>query len=171
MKTIAITLILFCTTLLSMGRSNDDTLSSLTIDGVIANAGLGSDKECRVELWLSNGVVDTVILKKGKTKFRLNLRCNSYYTIKISKKGFIDRLICIDTAIPEGYDEDSFRFRFETELLDMSAAKGMNKDMLDFPAAIVHYQESEDYFDYNRAYTDNLKQQLNVSPDLTQNTK
>lgn len=160
MKTLLSILLLSCfCSLAHAGTPKSDSLSCLDIEGKILNAADGSDAPCKIELWTSSGVVDTAILKTGKNKFHFILKRNSYYTIRIVKQGFVDKLVCVDTALPP--EEDiTFRFRFDTSLMEIAEAKEVNRDALDFPVAIIHYQLEEECFNYNEIYTRKLRDEL-----------
>lgn len=145
-----------------------DTLSYLRVDGKITNASRDANDPCRIELWSSARLIDSLILDHGKLKFSFVLPCNSFYTIRMRKKGFADRLVCLNTFVPRDADPGLFRFSFETTLINMSEARSLNQDALDFPVAIVHYHEEEKYFDYNKKYTETMRTDLyNTGKNLT----
>src|SRR6185436_14141516 len=101
--------------------------------GRITNADEGIEGECKVELLDSKGVVDTAILKEGKRKFKFVLHRNSFYAIRISKMGFITKLISINTEMMVP-DEDGLihKFTFETKLASEDELADLNTDALDF---------------------------------------
>src|SRR5689334_6232740 len=83
-----------------------DSPVCLEIAGVVTNADGGIDKSCTVELLCSNEVIETVSLKSGKKDFKFALHKNKYYTIRISKNGFLSRLVGIDTNVSEDLEGD-----------------------------------------------------------------
>lgn len=160
MKTLLSLLLLSCfCSLAHAGTPKYDSLSCLDIEGKILNAADGPDAPCKIELWTSNGVVDFTTLTAGKNKFHFVLKRNTYYTIRIIKQGFVDKLVCVDTALPPEEDV-TFRFRFDTSLMETAEAKDMNHDALDFPVAIIHYQLEEECFNYNVPYTRKMRDEL-----------
>jgi hypothetical protein len=129
----------------------------LEIDGRILNASAG-DGMTTIEVLSNNAVVETILLRE-KRNFRLNLKKNSKYTIRLSKRGFVTRLICVDTSLPEAY-EDLYRFSFETKLMSEMASEKLNKEYLDLPIAMVFFNEKKGCFYYSKEYTSNLKKTL-----------
>ncbi|MBL7930473.1 MAG: hypothetical protein JNL60_01140 [Bacteroidia bacterium] len=136
-----------------------DSLSCLQIEGKVLNAGDNEDV-CIIELIDgTNTVVDTLILKEGKNKFAFVLQKNDYYSIRISKNGFISKLVAINTEILTQQD-GIHKFNFETRLLSSVIAKKLNEDVLDFPVAIIHFDYENNCFDYNKEYTEHIKREL-----------
>jgi hypothetical protein len=138
-----------------------DSSRCVEIDGLIENANI-KNTECLIELVCSNTVVESVVLKNGKKKFTLHLKKNAFYTIKISKKGYITRLICVDTKISRGYYE-KYSFSFETKLPDEAEAEKLNKDYLDFPIALIYFDVRKDCFVFDKEYTSRLKKEIAVN--------
>lgn len=145
-------------------RLKYDSLSCLQIEGFIANAGDGTDDECTVELIGPGDAVDTILLKGGKRKFRFVLNKNSYYAIRVSKKGYLSKLVSVNTDLLSMSD-DIHVFEFETSLIKEEAIHTLNKDILDFPVAIIHYDYEINSFSYNKEYSAFIKKELhNVKP-------
>ncbi len=168
--------ILICTCLFSItaqakgGKLKLDSLSCLQIEGRINNADeLGG--ECLIEVIGLNDQVDTILLKEGKIKFKHVLKRDSYYAIRISKAGYLSKLVCVNTEIlteTNGF----FVFEFETTLIKEAAAKTLNKDVLDFPVAIIHYDYEKDSFSYNKEYSAYIKKELHtVKPERVKQSK
>ncbi len=137
----------------------DDTISCLLIKGKIKNAHLNPQNSCKIELLTTAGLIDSVILKKGQQSFKFVLAKNSYYAIRVSKAGFVPKLVSIDTKLPEEII-DLLAFEFNTELLSLEEAKQVNKDALDFPIAIIHFNAQTEMFNYNEEYTYNIKKEI-----------
>lgn len=138
-----------------------DSSACLEIDGKIPNACEGEDATCLVELFTSNTVVSWATLKEGKKTFRFLLKKNTVYTIRISKRGYMSRLICIDTKVSIPL-EDLYRFAFETRLLKTSECMHMNKELLDLPVALIYFDPQKDDFVYDKEYTSRAKKELAV---------
>ena len=131
----------------------------LEINGKIANAAEGSDETCLVELFTANTLVSWATLKDGKKSFRFALKKNSVYTIRISKRGYISRLVCIDTKTPLD-PEDMYSFSFETKLIKTEEAEKLNKEFLDLPIALIYYEIKNDCFIYDKEYTSRIKKEV-----------
>lgn len=148
-----------------------DSLSCLLIEGKITNADDGIDQICKVELISANEVVDSAILKDGKKRFKFVLEKNTYYAIRITKIGYLSKLVSVNTEMVTQSDL-IYSFEFETGLIKEGAAKAFNEDILDFPVAIISFDYALDEFSYNQEYTDYIKRELRqVKSSENRNTK
>jgi hypothetical protein len=147
----------------STSRARYDSLVCLEIEGKILNAENGMEGECQVELFWNNKVIKSITLKEGKRKFKFTLERNRYYGIRITKKGYISKLVCVDTKLINDAD-GLFRFLFETELIKEKHKSKLNGEFIDFPVAIVAFDEGLDYFTYNKEYTEQIKKELYRRP-------
>jgi hypothetical protein len=96
--------------------------------------------------------------------FIFRLEANEYYTIEISKSGFVTRSIAISTAIPEDVSlKQIFRYEFEVELF--KTKKIADDYYLDFPVALISYDAQKDVFDNNYAYTKHIKTMIRNTVD------
>jgi len=167
MKTILATLLsLFIFTSLSATnadkkkRVTPDATSCLEISGRISTINKKASGTYTIHLYKENGSVDSLVFN-NKSTFKMNLEKNSVYAIKISKEGYTPKLISISTSLPEAVEMSSaFRFYFETELLGNTDASELNTDALDFPIALVTYDEKRKCFDYHKKYTRHIKKQI-----------
>ena len=152
------------------GRSKMDSLSCLKIEGKITNAD-EAEGECIVELIGLNDEIDTITLKDGKIKFKFMLNKDSYYAIRISKVGYISKLVCVNTEIL-AQTNGIYVFEFETTLIKEAVVKTLNRDILDFPVAIIHFDYQMEAFSYNKEYSAYIKKELhNVTPRATKKSK
>lgn len=88
--------------------------------------------------------------------FDFKLESNEYYTIEISKPGYVTRSIGISTKIPATVSlKDMFHYEFEVNLF--REKKEANDYYLDFPVALISYDAKRDVFDYNSNYTKHIK--------------
>lgn len=131
----------------------------LEVDGKINNASQGEDGICTIELVSSNKVIATAVLKGRKNKFKFLLEKGIVYTIKISKQGYVTRVVCIDTKMDAG-DEDLYNFSFETKLIKKSDADKLNKEYLDFPIALIFFDAKKECFVYDKEYTSKIKKEI-----------
>lgn len=131
----------------------------LEIDGKISNATEKGEGYCTIELISENAIVSSVVLTGGKKKFKLLLKKNANYSIRISRKGYISKLISVDTKI-DSPEEELYRFSFETSLLKESSATDMNKELLDFPVTLIYFDRKKDCFIYDKEYTTKIKKEV-----------
>ncbi|HEY1040311.1 MAG TPA: hypothetical protein VGF30_12935 [Bacteroidia bacterium] len=141
-------------------QSLKDTSECLQISGKIENiAGISeSDNTYTVELIYYNTVIDS-ITRKNNRSFNFILNKNSMYTIRISKKGYIPRLVSIDTSL-DNDDDNLYRFHFDTELLKDEMKEIFDAEALEFPITIVSFNKSQEVFHFNKEYTMNIKHSL-----------
>jgi hypothetical protein len=135
-----------------------DSLSCLQIEGKITNVEEGNG-ECTVELISANEVVEEIVLKEGKFKFKFVLQKNKFYSIRLSKVGFITKLVSVNTEILTE-SEGIHVFKFETGLITAAIASKLNPDIIDFPATIIQYDYEMDTFVHNAQYTAYIKREL-----------
>lgn len=91
--------------------------------------------------------------------FNFNLDVNEYYTIEISKPGYVSRSIGISTMIPDNVSLDElFRYEFEVELF--KEKKGVDDFYMDFPVALISYDKQKDIFNNHSKYTAHIKSKI-----------
>jgi len=151
-------LLLFNFTLVSQ---TPDQQECLVILGKISNSGskikLKKDKGYKVELICFNKLIETET-KKSSKGFRFVLKKNAIYTIKISKEGFITKIVSINTTIDKNEGAPLTRLYFETELIKESMKTQLDEEGLEFPIALISYDALNGVFNLNEKYTQNIKQ-------------
>lgn len=135
-----------------------DSLSCLEIEGKILVSDEDRGLSCTVELIGLDGKVEKFEVNDSRRKFKLVLGRNSYYTIRISRPGYVSKLIGVDTEVEE--TDIIYGFKFETMLLKEEALVHLNKDAMDMPIAIIQFDEKNDGFVYDKKYTESVKQKL-----------
>jgi hypothetical protein len=96
--------------------------------------------------------------------FVFNLEANQYYTIEISKNGFVSRSVAISTNLPAGVSySPMFHYEFEVSLFKK---KDANDYYLDFPVALISYNSKKDVFLNNDIYTNHIKTKIKESTNL-----
>lgn len=90
--------------------------------------------------------------------FVFNLDANEYYTIEISKNGFVSRSIAISTKLPAGVSaKPIFHYEFEVSLFKVKSGDNF---YFDFPIAIISYDSKKDVFDNSYHYTNHIKSRI-----------
>jgi hypothetical protein len=140
------------------GGPKSDSVVCLEIEGKVINA-VKKGEGCKVELLCNNTPIDSAFLESGKRKFKFLLKNNTYYAIRITKKGYLNRLVCVDTKIPVK-PKGLYRFSFTTRLIENKPSKRIKKDASDFPIAVIYFNRKKGYFYYNKKYTHDLKREL-----------
>jgi len=114
----------------------------------------------KVTLIYLNRPLATLVLPINK-EFDFQLEKNVIYSVRIEKEGFLPRLVSINTRMPELYKEHIFyKFLFEVEMFNGGLEKFLDPDDVDFPVAVVSYDEKKDCYDYSRKYTQCAIQRL-----------
>ena len=139
-------------------RSNSDSSVCLEINGKLSNLNIDGDKSYRVELISNNNVIESKTLK-NKREFTFKLKKNTHYAVRVTKVGFVPKVISIFTDSPKEVN-DLFRLQFDVELIHNSETKDINKDALDFPTVVVSYSPEGDRFDYDKKYSANLMNEM-----------
>ncbi|MFI5150452.1 MAG: hypothetical protein ACHQRM_12015 [Bacteroidia bacterium] len=84
------------------------------------------------------------------------LQENAYYTVRYTKPGFADRMICIDTHLPEGVEMKPI-FEFDFNLVMISDQEVISNPSLDFPAGLIYYDLQSEKFEASDPYSTSLK--------------
>lgn len=114
----------------------------------------------RVVLIYLNSVVDTLVVPVNQS-FDYMLYKDQIYAVRVEKEGYFGRLISINTSMPEASEEQSFySFEFKIEMYEQELEPFLDPDDVDFPAAVIAYDERSGKFDYSRIYSNDLLQRL-----------
>jgi 5-hydroxyisourate hydrolase-like protein (transthyretin family) len=98
--------------------------------------------------------ITSVVYHEHSFNFRLD--ANSYYTIEISKPGYVSRSVAVNTKIPNYIAlETKFRYEFEVELF--RTQQTFDEYYLDFPVALIRYDDKRDIFLNSAGYTKHIK--------------
>jgi hypothetical protein len=126
----------------------------LEIAGTAMSKGI-TLKQVAVKLYKGDQLVAQIpTTRKEKVFFVLEENCA--YTLVYSKPGYVDRMIQVDTKLPDKTKlEPIFTLEFEVEM--MPENKTNESDILDFPAGIVYYNKASDKFEDSRTYTSRLQ--------------
>lgn len=135
-----------------------DESSILHITGYINNND-DTEEDCFIELISPNKAIETIVLPAGEEKFEFVLARNTEYMIRITKKGYLNKTVSVKTHMVT-LENELHHFKFETALIEKSEMDKMNKDLLDYPAAIIHYDYKSESFSHNVQYTDMIKKEL-----------
>ncbi len=173
MVKVALVMVLFCFIANGMKSANKykkgyDSLSVLEIEGKMISQDKNNVNDYTVELINKDGSIDTLLLK-NTNKFKFVLSKNSNYGIRISKSGYISKLISVNTEM--NIESDGiYRFIFETSLLKKEALVHLNKEATDLPIAIIHFDEDNDCFMYNKQYTASVKKEMRKTRSFSKTT-
>lgn len=125
----------------------------LPIDGV--NAKLYKEDQ-------ETEMVEVTSVSHHSHDFFFNLSKNSFYTIEVSKEGYITRMISISTKLPPNVKiEPMFEYQIELEMHEQK--QGIDDYYLDFPIALIDYDPVKDAFVAHGKYTAYIKAKIKES--------
>ncbi len=112
-------------------------------------------------------MVEVTSVSHHSHDFFFNLDKNSYYTIEVSKPGYITRMISISTNLPPDVRIDPI-FEYQIELEMHEEKEVLDDYYLDFPIALIDYDPVKDVFVSHGKYTAfikaKIKETLEASP-------
>lgn len=161
---IQISLLLLLSISLSAGNkkgkapSNSDSLYCIEIDGQVLIPKEDNSKIYKIELLCHNTVVDSGVVVDNES-FLLKVKKNSWYTIRIIKEGYFPLIVSIDTKLPD-HNTESHKFHFDTELIKESYSNIQDDEAVEFPIAIVSYNQSINTFSPIREYSNNIQRSM-----------
>jgi hypothetical protein len=148
-------------------KDTTETIECLKIIGLAVDEDNRAIDGVEIKLFKQNDVVEEIELTNAEHhehSFTFILESNEYYTVKISKPGFVDRCIAFYTTLPSSTTVKSL-FYYEFEVI-LFKEKKMDDYYLDFPVAIVHYNEKNKAFECNAKYTKYIKTKIKEAEDL-----
>lgn len=95
--------------------------------------------------------------------FSFNLNRNAYYTVEVSKPGYTSRSVGISTTLPDNIIIGGVKFIFEFEVELFKEKKNIDDYYLDFPVALIKYNETTQVFEYDSKYTKHIKAKISES--------
>lgn len=157
MKKLHVTFLVFCFAFVlhAGAQKNDNKENCLATVGFFTNTVL--IKNIRVYLYNGSDIVDSAKVNSNKD-FGFVLDRNKRYTICINAPDFYQRLITINTDLPEHVNTiPLFIFEFEIELIP--EIKGVDDYYMDFPIAIIEFDPKTETFGYRKKYTSMMQRE------------
>ncbi|MES2681797.1 MAG: hypothetical protein V4635_18020 [Bacteroidota bacterium] len=136
---------------------NKDTAYVIEIDGKVLIPRDDESKMYKIELLCHNTVVDSGVVVDSES-FLLKIKKDSWYTIRISKEGYLPMSVSIDTKLP-GNNDHFHTFHFDTELIPDNKYI-MDNDAVDFPIAIISFNKKAGEFTPVMEYSKNIRKSL-----------
>lgn len=132
--------------------NKDQSIACLKINGLILKSPKGERGLYKVELFYNNSVIDSEMVSANKP-FEFTLSKNCWYTIRISKEGFLPLLISVDTELSQD-NSSHYEFNFQTELYNngdielynQSDINYIDKDDLEIPIGLIRFEASNNRF-------------------------
>ena len=127
----------------SMGQQRDED-----------KRGLDS-ADIRVTNEMGKEVIYGLTDEKGRLAFRLPL--GRRFTINVSKKGYVKKMIGVDTHVPEDSRKD-FIFTFDIDIFEK--VEGLDVSVLNEPVAKISFRVLDKTFSYDASYTNKVNGNL-----------
>lgn len=106
-----------------------------------------------------NNVIVNKMQTKANARFRFMLFSNNEYMIEVSKQGFMDERVYINTKTNADL-LDKYFFEFIVDLVDENKYKNVDASSLDFPTAIIKYDAGEDDYVHDKGYSQQVRNDL-----------
>ncbi|HWY36464.1 MAG TPA: hypothetical protein VNX68_17600, partial [Nitrosopumilaceae archaeon] len=141
-------------------KAETDTLQCLELTGKLDPVSMKKGGIYSVKIILDNKVIDTVTTESNRT-FKIMLDKNKNYIIKLEKDGYIPKLVSISTQLPDKVEAPQlYRFFFESYLLKQELYSSLDADDVDFPVALIAYNEKCHCFQYDKKYTADVEARI-----------
>lgn len=110
----------------------------------------------RVYIYHGNDLYDS-LLTSARGSFEYSFEPGQEYTLEVVRPGFFVRRVGISTKIPQGRKE-VYQFQFEMNVYKQR--EGILPDYLDFPAALIEFNEKESAFLISRKYDRHIREMI-----------
>jgi hypothetical protein len=104
-----------------------------------------------VHLYKENELIQQIPVGRKSSGIELELDLNANYAVRFSKPGFRDKLVCIDTHLPEGQEKYDL-YGCDVNLEPMDRFVHSDAFYLDFPGALVRWNDAKKAFTHNDDY-------------------
>lgn len=135
----------------SMMFSSFIAFAQVNFTGYLVDETNGKMKDVTINLYEENTLISSETWAK---KFSYDLKMDKYYTLELTKEGYIPKRIAISTF--DG-DKGAEPFMFVMELL--KTREGVDESELDFPSALIEYKKNKGAFSFNVPYSKSIKKE------------
>ncbi len=122
----------------------------------LVTANGGPTDNVTVTVYKDNEVAFELSPEKNKSAFLLELDMDCSYTVLVSKEGYRNKTVFIDSHLPE----DQTKYKSTSFAVDLDGAdKFAHGDQfyLDFPSAIIQWDGQKQTFVHNENYVANIQ--------------
>jgi hypothetical protein len=131
----------------------DDGESEVCILGVI-KSGSKKCKDALVLVYDGNELITSEVTGKDG-KFYVYLGAQNNYSIQVIAPGLLSKTVLFDTHSQE--ELQSFTYECDFDLVPSALFQGQDTDILDFPVAMLSYDDELKDFKMDEAYTGNYR--------------
>ena len=122
-----------------------------------------------VKLYQENKIVEKIHTKKSG-KFQFLLFSNMDYTIEIEMDNYVTERIKISTKAETEF-KGKYLYEFRVDLIKASKFKGVDVSNLDFPTAIIKYDNGLGEYAHDKAYGEEAKAEMKKLKDEARSKK
>jgi len=122
-----------------------------------------------VKLYQDNTIVQKIHTKKSG-KFQFLLFSNMDYSIEIEMENYITERIKISTKTKTEFG-GKYLYEFRVDLMKATKFKGVDISNLDFPTAIINYDEKFGEYVHNKTYAKEVKEEMKRLKEEARNIK
>lgn len=99
----------------------------------------------------------------GKGWATCRMPIQKFYTIKVSKKGFVTKIITVDAKMPKSFQTSDYFFELSVDLFE--DIQGLDVSFLKRPVAKIFFNTFNKNFDYDFNYTIKILKDLKLVYD------
>lgn len=138
--------------------SSAQDLTNLAIDGLVKDEDGGKLTGAKIALYQDGKQINTQTSERSG-RFEFFLEFDHEFTIKVSKAGYVDKIIYINTnGVPE--DEQAFGYEWPITVELFKRMDGVDYSMLDKPIGKIYYEANVQNFVGDNAYLRLIKDEL-----------
>jgi hypothetical protein len=148
-------------------KDSTETVECLKVTGLALDERSFAVDGVEVRLFKQNDMMEQIEITSVEHhdhNFTFTLEANEYYTVKVSKPGFVERWVVFYTELPKDMTVESlYAFEFNVVLFK---EKKMDDYYLDFPVALIHYNQKTNAFESNVKYTKDIKNKIKEAEEV-----
>jgi len=123
-------------------------------------ADVGKNKnDVSVKIFRYDSLVQTVESDKNSGKFKFYLPFQNEFKIVLTKPGYYDKFITIDTKFPNKKITSAYELEFSTQMFRV--LKSLDASILKKPIAEIKFDARGDNFWFDPQYTESIKEDIN----------
>ncbi len=132
----------------------EKVMGGLPIVGLVTQEGKRC-KEATINVYDGNQQVNSFQTEKNG-RFQLLLHTDKYYTIEVVKDNYVTKRVAFDTNMGNRRIQIPV-YECDLDIVPVALFTGIDIDDLDFPMAIVKYDENRREFNHSEEYTSYMR--------------
>lgn len=107
-----------------------------------------------IKIFLADSLVYTLQSNNASGRFEFYLPYNNMYNVLLSKPGYYDKFMTVDTRFPKNKYGEKYEVAFTTEMF--KTMEGLDVEILKQPLVELKYDKPNDLFDFDPQYTQRI---------------